>query len=202
MQQLSRLPVRHSHPARGAQARKKIPMECRGTSRQQPRPEDDAFAGIHDIGSAVSPNGIEFSPLLYLFFLARGNRLWFPKYATDITINKLDCFTQRNYCPMQPPLSVFSPDRYSAKRMFKPVNFICFSPLAKSVYLAGDFNAWNQESHPMQRQPDGAWLLQLPLHHGHHRYRFIVDGQPVLDPRASGVGRDDHGERVSLVAVS
>jgi len=103
---------------------------------------------------------------------------------------------------MQTASSLFSHDRYSAKKMSKPINFIGYFPAAQRVCLAGDFNGWNPETHPMQRQPDGAWLLQVPLHHGHHRYRFLVDGQPVLDARANGVARDDRGERVSLLAVS
>jgi 1,4-alpha-glucan branching enzyme len=103
---------------------------------------------------------------------------------------------------MEPASSLFAQDRYSAKRMSKPVNFVCVAPAAKQVALTGEFNAWNAQAHPMQRQPDGAWLLQVPLHHGHHHYRFLVDGKPVLDPRATGVARDPHGERVSLIAVS
>jgi len=35
----------------------------------------------------------------------------------------------------------------------------------------------------MRRQPDGGWVLQVPLHHGHHLYQFLVDGTPVLDPK-------------------
>ena len=54
----------------------------------------------------------------------------------------------------------------------------------------------------MKRQPDGAWLLEVPLHHGHHQYIFVVDGRPVLDPKANGIARDRKGERVSLLAVS
>jgi hypothetical protein len=54
----------------------------------------------------------------------------------------------------------------------------------------------------MQKQPDGAWFLQVPLHHGHHHYRFLVDGTPTLDPRAQGIARDAKGERVSLLSVS
>ena len=103
---------------------------------------------------------------------------------------------------MQPAASVFPSNRYSAKRMFKPVNFICVAPAATQVCLQGDFNGWNRENNPMQRQPDGAWLLQVPLHHGHHQYRFLVDGEPQLDPRASGVARNRNDERVSLIAVS
>jgi 1,4-alpha-glucan branching enzyme len=98
--------------------------------------------------------------------------------------------------------SLFSPNRYSAKKMAKPVNFVCNAPQARQVTLLGEFNNWNPESHPMERRPDGAWVLQLQLHHGHHQYRFMVDGQPELDPKASGVARDPKGQRASLIAVS
>ena len=86
--------------------------------------------------------------------------------------------------------------------MTKPVNFICTALEAKQVYLLGDFNNWNPAAHPMNRQPDGAWLLQVQLNHGHHHYRFLVDGKPTLDPRAQGIARDQKGEKVSLIAVS
>ena len=96
----------------------------------------------------------------------------------------------------------FAPDRYSAKKMCKPVNFVCVAPDARQVCVTGDFNGWNPSANPMARQPDGVWMVQLPLHHGHHRYVFLVDGQPSLDPRAQGVARDPRGARVSLIAVS
>ena len=86
--------------------------------------------------------------------------------------------------------------------MAKPVNFICLAPEAKSVLLMGDFNDWDQQSHPMHRQTDGGWLLQIPLPHGHHHYLFLIDGKPTLDPKAQGVARDHRGEKVSLIAVS
>ena len=54
----------------------------------------------------------------------------------------------------------------------------------------------------MHRQVDGWWCIQVLLCHGHHLYRFLVDGKPMLDPQATGVGRDERGEQVSLVAVS
>jgi 1,4-alpha-glucan branching enzyme len=103
---------------------------------------------------------------------------------------------------MEPASQFFSAQRYSAKKMLKPVNFVCLAPDAISVSLVGDFNEWDMQAHPMRRQPDGAWLLQVPLHHGHHQYRFVVDGEPQLDPHASGVTRNHAGERVSLLAVS
>jgi len=54
----------------------------------------------------------------------------------------------------------------------------------------------------MTRHPDGSWSVQVPLHHGHHLYRFLVDGQPTLDPRAQGVVRNARNERVSMIPVS
>ncbi|MDB6015969.1 MAG: hypothetical protein JWR19_458 [Pedosphaera sp.] len=54
----------------------------------------------------------------------------------------------------------------------------------------------------MERMQDGCWTVSLELTHGYHHYLFLVDGQPVLDPNATGIGRNTHGERVSLVAVS
>jgi len=93
-------------------------------------------------------------------------------------------------------------NRYSAKKMAKPVNFVCIAPDADEVTLAGDFNDWNPASHPMKRQPDGAWVIQVQLNHGHHHYRFIIDGKSMLDPKAQGVSRDHQGQKVSLIAVS
>ena len=91
---------------------------------------------------------------------------------------------------------------YSASDTAKPVNFYCAAPRAKSVTLVGDFNEWDPVSLPMQRRVDGWWFLQVPLPHGHHRYRFVVDGKPMLDPHATGIARDERNEEASLVAVS
>jgi 1,4-alpha-glucan branching enzyme len=84
----------------------------------------------------------------------------------------------------------------------KPVNFYYAAPSAESVYLMGDFNAWNPTSHPMQRREDGWWYIEVPLRHGHHQYQFLVDNQPVLDPKSMGTVRNERNEKVSLVAVS
>jgi len=86
--------------------------------------------------------------------------------------------------------------------MVKPVNFYCVAPEATRVALIGEFNQWQADAHPMERQPDGSWALQVPLHHGHHRYQFLVDGEPRLDPRAHGIARITKHEQVSVIAVS
>lgn len=86
--------------------------------------------------------------------------------------------------------------------MSKPVNFICMAPDATAVYLIGDFNDWDPRSHPMERQHDGGWLIQVPLTHGHHHYQFLIDGKAALDPKAQGVARNHRNEKVSLIAIS
>ncbi len=92
--------------------------------------------------------------------------------------------------------------RYSAKKMAKPVNFIYMAPDARKVNLIGDFNDWDPAAHPLKRQPDGGWVVQIHLNHGHHHYQFLVDGKAVLDPKAQGIARNEHNEKVSLIAVS
>lgn len=92
--------------------------------------------------------------------------------------------------------------RYSAKRSIQAHNFSVAAPQAQAVSLVGDFNQWDPSVHPMTRKPDGFWTIQVPLHHGHHRYQFLVDGVPVLDPLAQGIVRNDKNERASLLAIS
>lgn len=94
------------------------------------------------------------------------------------------------------------PNKFSAKQHIRLTPFICWAPEAKSVFLIGDFNDWDPAAHPMHRQPDGAWRLEMPLNHGHHHYQFLIDGKPTLDPRAQGTARDHKGDKVSLIAVS
>ena len=89
---------------------------------------------------------------------------------------------------------------YSAHNSLRPVNFFCNAPGAESVQIIGDFNHWRPVA--MQRRVDGWWFSQILLCHGHHQYRFLVDGKPRLDPAATGIDRDSTGEPVSLIAVS
>ena len=92
--------------------------------------------------------------------------------------------------------------RYSAKRNLHRANFFCLAPQARQVSLVGDFNHWNPTAAPMRRMPDGRWMASLQLPHGYHQYLFLADGQPVLDPNATGKARNECNEPVSLVAVS
>ena len=100
------------------------------------------------------------------------------------------------------PSRVGGSHRYSAKKNLKIANFICIAPHARKVALMGDFNDWDPATHPMKRQPDGAWLLQVPLSHGPHHYLFVIDGKLTLDPRAQGTVQGERYDRVSLITLS
>src|SRR5438270_10500258 len=93
-------------------------------------------------------------------------------------------------------------NRYSAKKSLRPTNFLCFAPKAKHVSVIGDFNQWHPNANPMKRLPDGGWHLQIPLTHGTHRYLFLIDSEPTLDPRAQGIVKTDEGGKVSMIAIS
>jgi len=54
---------------------------------------------------------------------------------------------------------------------------------AKAVFLAGDFNGWSPEKHPMRKDENGIWNKRVVLSPGYHEYKFIVDGQWKEDPR-------------------
>lgn len=100
------------------------------------------------------------------------------------------------------PSQAAPPSRYSAKRTVHHVNFFCNAPGASRVFLVGDFNQWDMAANPMLRTADGRWMAGVELPHGHHRYLFVADGKPQLDPNATGVVRNERNERVSLIAVS
>ncbi|MBC3758874.1 hypothetical protein H7U19_10695 [Hyunsoonleella sp. SJ7] len=52
---------------------------------------------------------------------------------------------------------------------------------AEKVILAGSFNGWNEHQLEMERKEYG-WKYTLPLSGGKHHYKFIVDGNWIVDP--------------------
>jgi 1,4-alpha-glucan branching enzyme len=95
-----------------------------------------------------------------------------------------------------------SGQRYSAKNTVVPVNFLCLAPEAKEVVIVGDFNSWDPQVNVMRKLPDGSWQSSFPIHSGHHRYHFLIDGVPHLDPRATGVVKMEDESKASLLSVS
>lgn len=62
------------------------------------------------------------------------------------------------------------------------VRFSYRDPDATQVHLAGEFNNWSNRSHPMTQGPDGVWYRDVMLASGEYAYKFVVDGNWILDP--------------------
>jgi hypothetical protein len=71
---------------------------------------------------------------------------------------------------------------------------------AKSVVLAGNFNDWNEAQLRMRKSTDG-WELDYVLGPGNYQYKFIVDGQWIVDPSAGAPIDDGNGNQNSFLVV-
>lgn len=56
------------------------------------------------------------------------------------------------------------------------VTFKYPDPKATQVALAGEFNEWNKDALPMQKNPAGEWEVQMDLKPGTYEYKYVVDG--------------------------
>lgn len=89
----------------------------------------------------------------------------------------------------------------SILRITKLVRFqLAGFPDAKKVILAGSFNGWNEEKTKMSKQ-DGQWMIGMELTAGKHYYKFIVDGQWMVDPANPLTEKDRDGHTNSVLLV-
>jgi hypothetical protein len=72
---------------------------------------------------------------------------------------------------------------------------------ANVVALAGSFNNWNQSQFVFGREAD-EWVCRIELEPGTYNYKFIVDGNWILDPANPNTQDDDYGVKNSVVIVS
>jgi beta-lactamase regulating signal transducer with metallopeptidase domain len=65
-------------------------------------------------------------------------------------------------------------------------------PNARIVAVAGSFNNWNQSQFLFTRV-DGEWICRINLPPGKYEYKFIVDGDWLVDPRNPKTKYDERG---------
>ncbi|MBI4676839.1 MAG: hypothetical protein HY748_04590 [Elusimicrobia bacterium] len=87
-----------------------------------------------------------------------------------------------------------------AQRDLSFVEFGLRAPKAKEVRLAGDFTQWERSAIAMRKRSGGVWEVLVPLPPGRYRYRFIVDGVPVLDPKNPDM-EETHNRSASVRVV-
>jgi len=89
----------------------------------------------------------------------------------------------------------------SILRISKLINFqLSGFTNAKQVILAGSFNGWNEEKTKMVQQ-DGRWMIDMDLTAGKHYYKFIVDGNWMVDPANPLTEKDRKGNLNSVLMV-
>ncbi len=71
---------------------------------------------------------------------------------------------------------------------------------ARIVAVAGSFNNWNQSQFLFARVGD-EWVCKLKLPPGQYEYKFIIDGDWLVDPRNSKTKHDERGNLNSVLVV-
>lgn len=83
------------------------------------------------------------------------------------------------------------------------VRFVVAYPDARNVALAGSFNQWSTDTHPLAPSTtSGIWTTVVPLAPGEHLFMFVVDGDRWLSPPlAEDYVEDGFGSRNGIVVV-
>ncbi|MCF7853594.1 MAG: isoamylase early set domain-containing protein [Candidatus Pacebacteria bacterium] len=88
------------------------------------------------------------------------------------------------------------------KKDTNEITFACTQrPEARKVYLAGDFNGWDPTARRMVKVRDGSFRAKMNLAPGEHEYKFVVDGEWMVDSEAPAQRLNPFGTANSVVRV-
>jgi 1,4-alpha-glucan branching enzyme len=92
------------------------------------------------------------------------------------------------------------------RNIYTNVIFTLNAPEAQSVSIAGSFNNWDVNAHPLKRSRKwtgeyGDWEITVPLQPGLHEYLFSVDGQWWNDPSSEQYMANKFGTLNNVVEV-
>ena len=73
-------------------------------------------------------------------------------------------------------------------------------PNARIVAVAGSFNDWNQSQVLCGKEAD-EWVCRIDLKPGKYTYKFIIDGDWILDPANPDTEDDERGFTNSVLLV-
>lgn len=83
----------------------------------------------------------------------------------------------------------------------KTVTFNYWAPSATAVYVAGDMNGWNEKATALTKNEEtGLFSVTMKIPAGSYGYKFVVDGDWVLDPKNSET--NTQGNSLLVVPVS
>jgi len=98
--------------------------------------------------------------------------------------------------------SAGKPAKKTAPVKRRRVGFQFQTAPGSQVSVAGSFNNWDTEAHPLKdRDGTGAYTLTLLLAPGTHEYKFFVDGAWCVDPGCAEWVQNNLGTLNSLLRV-
>lgn len=90
----------------------------------------------------------------------------------------------------------------TVESLAKEVRFEIDAPNAKDIYIVGDFNHWKlEDGNKLSRVQDGKWEKRLGLSPGQYKYKFVVDGEWVLDSKNSERVQNAFGTFDSIIQL-
>ncbi|MBU0545439.1 MAG: glycogen-binding domain-containing protein [Proteobacteria bacterium] len=72
---------------------------------------------------------------------------------------------------------------------------------ANNIALVGDFNNWNEKTHPMKKENNEIWKKTVFLNPGRYEYRFLVDGKWQNDPKNNQLCQNRFGTYNNFLIV-
>jgi 1,4-alpha-glucan branching enzyme len=83
----------------------------------------------------------------------------------------------------------------------KKIQFSLQAAEVQKVSLVGDFNNWNPDADPMQKNGNGKWTKTKMLSQGNYEYKYCVDGEWMHDPQNLRVCMNCFGTQNNIVKV-
>ncbi len=99
-----------------------------------------------------------------------------------------------------------APEQKLARPIEKPAGieflFNIEAPQAKDIYIVGEFNGWKpSDEYRLSRLDGGRWEKKLGLKAGRYRYKFIVDGEWVVDANNTEREQNQYGTFDSILSL-
>ncbi|MDO9695064.1 MAG: glycogen-binding domain-containing protein [Candidatus Latescibacteria bacterium] len=98
-------------------------------------------------------------------------------------------------------LSAAPPAPAAVKSVPVGVKFTHQAPGAGQVNLAGSFNGWDAQRHPLTDEGGGVWSIVMALKPGKYEYKFVVDGAWFADAENPDSAPDSYGGTNSAIQV-
>jgi len=111
--------------------------------------------------------------------------------ALEIKHSKTRSFEQNKY------LDIYSADKNKISVTF---SYPSSTKGNHKIFLAGNFNNWSPNTTPM-KENNGNYSVTLYLEPGEYSYKFVVDGNWVVDENAEEFNDDGFGGKNSVIHV-